>query len=393
MVREEARRAWRELRGGNTSPGRAALAVAIGLFVGSQPIFGCHTPIVLFLCVWFRLDAALCWLASNISNPFFAPFLITAEIHVGSLLWTGAPVPVDAAVIRETGATGFAGFAFLGAPIVGLSLSAVGGGLVFGLIRGKRWFFPRSPKDRPNPYQLPENAPPWVGAVERVASRYAPPEDSTPAQRTRFHYVRVKLLGDPVAKLIADIAGDVPGVLGEVFDIGTGRGQLPILLVELGRASRARGIDWDLPKIEDARAAAATPPAVGGDFAQGDARVEPIDPADTVLLIDVLHYLSIKEQDALLARAADAVRPGGRLIVREADTERGWRSKATLIEERIFTALKFNRGERVCFRPARDVVAILEAHGLVCRMQPAWGKTPFANVLIVGNRTKAPHPA
>ena len=386
MVREEARRAWRELRGGTTSPARAAAAVAIGLFVGSQPIFGLHTPIVLFLCIWFRLDAAVCWVASNISNPFFAPFLITGEIHIGSLIWTGQPVPVDAEVVRQTGISGFAGYAFLGAPIVGLSLAVVGGSLVFGILSGKRWLFPRRSATPPKPYQLPENAPPWVKAVERVASRYAPPEDSTPAQRTRFHYVRVKLLGDPVAKLIADIAGDAPGVLGEVFDVGTGRGQLPILLVELGRATRARGVDWDLPKIEDARAAAATPPVVDGEFMQGDARTAPIDPADTVLLIDIIHYFKIEEQNAILARAADAVRPGGRIIVREADTERGWRSKATLLEERIFTLLRFNRGERVCFRPAREVVAILEERGITCKMEPAWGKTPFSNVLIIGER-------
>ena len=56
-----------------------------------------------------------------------------------------------------------------------------------------------------------------------------------------------------------------------------------------------------------------------------------IPPADTVLLVDVLHYVSIEEQDAILDRAAAAVRPGGRLLVREADTERGLRSLATLL--------------------------------------------------------------
>jgi hypothetical protein len=107
-----------------------------------------------------------------------------------------------------------------------------------------------------------------------------------------------------------------------------------------------------------------------------------------VLLIDVIHYMTIDQQDALLSRAAAAVRAGGHLIVREADTERGWRSWMTLAEELLFTALRFNRGARVRFRPASEVVARLQAAGLTCRVEPAWGKTPFSNVLIIGERAR-----
>jgi hypothetical protein len=80
------------------------------------------------------------------------------------------------------------------------------------------------------------------------------------------------------------------------------------------------------------------------------------------------------------------VRPGGRLLVREADTERGLRSFATLLEEKVFTALRFNHGERVKLRPAREIVALLEGRGLACEVRPAWGKTPFSNVLVIGTR-------
>ena len=107
-----------------------------------------------------------------------------------------------------------------------------------------------------------------------------------------------------------------------------------------------------------------------------------------MLLIDLLHYFRVEEQDAILRRAAAAVRPGGRLLVREADTERGLRSSITLLEERVFTALRFNRGERVRFRPAREIAALLEQLGFSCEMRPAWGKTPFSNVLIVGSRAQ-----
>jgi 2-polyprenyl-3-methyl-5-hydroxy-6-metoxy-1,4-benzoquinol methylase/uncharacterized protein (DUF2062 family) len=393
LFREEVRRAWRELRGGETSPARAAAAVALGLFVGSQPIFGCHTPIVLFLCVWFRLDAALCWVASNISNPFFAPFLLTAEATTGHYVRTGEIVRFDVEVTRASGLAGIAGDTFLGAPFIGLGLAIAGSAVVYGSLVLKRALFPAAAGRKVKPYVLPENAPPWIKAVERVAGRYAPPADSTPAQRTRFHYVRVKLVTDPVARLIADIAGETPGVLGEVLDVGTGRGQLPILLVELGRATRGRGIDWDQAKIEDAKLAAATSPAIDAEFEQGDARTAELGTADTLLLIDLVHYFTVEEQDELLRRAAKAVRPGGRIIVREADTERGWRSTMTLLEERVFTALRFNRGERVRFRAAREIVEILEADGIRCETRPAWGKTPFSNVIIIGERSCDSAPA
>jgi hypothetical protein len=60
----------------------------------------------------------------------------------------------------------------------------------------------------------------------------------------------------------------------------------------------------------------------------------------------------------------------------------------TLLEERVFTAVRFNKGERVRFRPAREIVARLEEAGLACEVRPAWGKTPFANVLVIGRRTR-----
>jgi SAM-dependent methyltransferase len=285
--------------------------------------------------------------------------------------------------------------------------------LIFGAVALKRRRSRGLSARKIEPYRLPDDAPPWVHAVERVAARYSPPDGATPAQRTRFHYVRLKLLGDPIARMIADIAGGEPGVLGEVLDIGTGAGQLPILLLELGRARRVRGFDWDRAKVDDALRARDGIAAVSGgvapaEMASGgssgelrspstaprldaelwcaDAREAELGEADTVLLIDLLHYVRVEEQDAILRRAAAAVRPRGRLLLREADTEQGWRSSVTLLEERVFTALRFNRGERVRFRPARELVALLSGLGFSCEILPAWGKTPFSNVLIVATR-------
>lgn len=391
IFREEIRRAFWELRGADLSPARGAAAVAIGIFIGSQPIFGCHAPLVLGLCLWLRLDFAIAYLAANISNPLFAPALITCEVQLGAYLREGALLKLDHTLSRAGAVSQFASDLVLGAPLLGLALAVTFGSLTYAGIRLKRRLRPSL--GRRAPYRLPPDAPPWLQAVERVAGRYAPADGGTAADRSRFHYVRSKLLGDPVARLIADLAGEAPTALGEIADLGTGRGQLPILLIELGRASRAWGVDWDAEKIKAARAAAAgggrdapERPALSAVFEVGDARAAQVPPADTVLLIDLLHYFTIEEQDGIVRNAAAAVRPGGRILIREADTERGLRSLATLIEERIFTAIRFNRGERVRFRPAREIVALLEAAGLRAEVRPAWGKTPFSNVLVIGSR-------
>ena len=380
LLREELRRALRELRGGRLSPARGAAAVALGLFIGSQPIFGCHFPLIVVLCLWLRLDALITYVAANISNPFFAPALLTAEVEVGALLRTGARPRFDHALDRAA-AFHFAGDLAVGAPTVGLGLALAGGALTFVALSLTQRLRPAG--IAPEPYRLPADAPPWVHAVERVAGRYSPADGATAAERSRFHYVRTKLLGDPVARMIADVEGEGEGALGEVLDIGTGRGQLPILLVELHRATSARGVDWDGEKVEAGNRAAA---GLDVTLSQGDARTADYPPADTVLLIDLIHYFTLPEQDEILRRAAAAVRPGGRLLVREADTDRGWRSAVTLLEERVFTAVRFNKGERVRFRPAREIVSLLEAGGLGCEVRPAWGKTPFANVLVIGRR-------
>jgi SAM-dependent methyltransferase len=219
-----------------------------------------------------------------------------------------------------------------------------------------------------------------VAAVERVAARYASADSPRAAERALFHWVRTKLLGDPVAKLVAELAS------GSLLDVGTGRGQLPLLLLLLGRVSRVRGVDWDARKIA---AAARAAEGLDASFARGDARTAPLEPSDTVLLIDLLHYFTVEEQDAILDRAAAAVRPGGRILVREADADAGWRSVTTLWEERLFTLLRVNRGERLRFRPARELAARIEAAGLACEIRPASAGTPFSNVLVVGRRPAA----
>jgi SAM-dependent methyltransferase len=230
----------------------------------------------------------------------------------------------------------------------------------------------------------------WSALCARVAVRWRVETASSFIERAQSHYVLAKLRVDPVARLVAQLAAEQPRGFGSVVDLGAGCGQLPILLLELGVAERVTGFDWDERKVRSARRAASGKaggwPSLPAHFVHADVCDVRIPNADTVFLVDVLHYLPFDAQDALVDRAFDAVQPGGRLVVREADSARGLRSIATRVEEGVFTWLRFNRGQRVRMRPAADIVARLEARGALCSVDPAWGSTPFSNVLILARR-------
>ncbi|HHH31636.1 MAG TPA: DUF2062 domain-containing protein, partial [Polyangiaceae bacterium] len=139
---EEMRRAYRELRGSKSSPAQGAAAVALGLFIGSIPIYGAHTPLVLALCLSLRLDGFVAWIAANVpSNPVSSFVLIPVEIQVGALLLDGELFPMhDLEAAVDTGFVGFFGYALAGSPLVAATLAAVGAAVTFGGMRLKRHF-------------------------------------------------------------------------------------------------------------------------------------------------------------------------------------------------------------------------------------------------------------
>ena len=213
----------------------------------------------------------------------------------------------------------------------------------------------------------------FEAAVLRVATRYAG------GRRSAFHYARGKMLGDPVVRRVWELAAEE--TLGEVSDVGSGRGQLGILLLESGGATKVTGFDWDRAKVKDAGRAAS---GLAASFEEGDLRTHDVASCDTAVLVDVLHYLTDEEQDALLVRAARAARQ--RVVIRDLDPDRGWRSRMTRVQEAVTTAVRWNRGARVRVRPIACITRVLEAEGFEVVVEPCWAGTPFANVLVLGRR-------
>lgn len=89
-AKQRLKDAWQRLRGGQLTPVRAALSVAVGVAIGVTPVWGLHWALVLGICLPLRLDAGVAYLAANVSLPFFAPFITTAEIAVGARIVVGS---------------------------------------------------------------------------------------------------------------------------------------------------------------------------------------------------------------------------------------------------------------------------------------------------------------
>ncbi len=345
-----ALRAFGKLLRGERSPARLGVSVGLGLFIGCLPVYGLHLPMCLVVCLSLRLDAVAAYLAANVSNPFIAPFLLFASAQLGSLLLTGATLELDLASLRDARALDLAASTLLGSVVLGAILGVTGGSAVAWLARRKA---PRDALD---------------AAIARTLSRYRG------APRGERYYVRWKLRLDPVLRELATL-----GDLGDVVDAGAGRGQLGACLLELGQVRSLAGFDHDPHKV--ALASAALPEA---SFRVESTETYAFPEADTILFIDVLHYLDPEAQDHVLARAVSSLRRGGRLLVREIeDTGRG--GALTRWFERLGLALGINRGESIAFRPLSQIVTVLERLGLECERRDASSGTPLSNALVIAN--------
>ena len=214
-------------------------------------------------------------------------------------------------------------------------------------------------------------------ALERTARRYRS------CGRFTRHYVASKLKRDPVHReMLALGAGDPFGI---VADLGCGRGQVGLALLEAGLATSVIGLDWAGQSLDDARRAGAGLPfcARAQDLAADVTTPE----CDTLLLIDVLYSLQQAQALRLLHAAVVAARE--RIIVRTLDGSRGVRSRFHLIVERLARPFWPHSGAVVDPTPVAAMAAFLQSAGFAIEVRPCWQGTPFANVLLVARRRGA----
>lgn len=208
-----------------------------------------------------------------------------------------------------------------------------------------------------------------------------------------WRFARGKLGLDPVFHHLLSQGLIAPRA--RVLDIGCGQGLLAsllracTLLAQQGRwpqqwapppaATQVTGIELMPRDIERAKASLGD----AAEFVCGDMRHIPFPEADTVVILDVLHYISVPEQNEVLARVRRSLPANGSLLLRvgDATAQPGFR-----FSQWVDAVVSRVRGHRVLpqfCRPLSEWVAQLDSLGFEVRSLPMSRGTPFANVLLV----------
>ncbi|QCG90761.1 class I SAM-dependent methyltransferase [Azospirillum sp. TSH100] len=216
--------------------------------------------------------------------------------------------------------------------------------------------------------------------------------------RYAWHFTKGKLAGDPVFHHL--LRNQLLPTHGRLLDLGCGQGVLTALL--RAAAKRHAGGDWPAgwpapPATLTVQGVELSPKrvriaqaALGTDAVlQGDIRSVHLPPCDAIVILDVLLYLQPDEQATVLARCANALAPGGILLLREADAEGGLPFQITRWAERIASVIRGHWRQSLTYRPAADWSALLGSLGFEAEALPMSQGTPFANTLFIAQRSNA----
>lgn len=247
--------------------------------------------------------------------------------------------------------------------------------------------------------ELPLQAAPRAAWVELHAAACAP---YRPAGHWAWHWARGKLALDPVFRGMLE-RGDLPA-RARVLDIGCGQGLMASLLQACAglqheghwpaawpvwaSASAYTGIELmhkDVARAEHALAGLPLAPR----FISANMCSEAFPPCDLVVLLDVLHYVSHAEQEAVLQRVCQALTPAhgrpGRLLLRVGDAASTRGFVVSQWVDRVVTAARGHRVPPTFSRTLAQWMKLLRKLDFSVRAVPQSQGTPFANVLLVAD--------
>jgi 2-polyprenyl-6-hydroxyphenyl methylase/3-demethylubiquinone-9 3-methyltransferase len=173
-------------------------------------------------------------------------------------------------------------------------------------------------------------------------------------------FVRVRLGSAPLRALAERAVGR------DLLDVGCGHGVLLALLRERDRGAHLVGIDPDARKIAWARQSIGRSPPVELHACTIEQLAERQPAAfDTVLVADVLYLLSAAAWPPFLAAARRLLRPGGRLVLKEAEDDGSWRVTKALLQEKLMVHLlrRTTSSGAVGFAPRGVLLGAIETAG------------------------------
>ncbi len=359
---------WRALKNEQSTPARIGMGVGLGVVVGCSPFYLFQMLLAVVLAHLLKLNKLAVLAGVQISGLPFTPFVIMASIRLGHWMLYGRPHELTLQMVRET--SGWELITRSSLPTVA-SLSV--GGMTLGVILAiplgllTAWAVKRRRmKDLKQPPVTDGELDTLYEALDRVPRRFR-------------HYGAWKVRLDPVYPLALPLLAYSKNVV----DLGAGIGLLGVLVHARFPAVATRSIEWDASKVAIARLLLSKVGAA--QVEQGDARTVALGEPDAICLFDVLHYSPIEEQRAWLTRCVHALAPGGLLLVRELDPERGRWGLAEKIE-RGAVKQGWNLGGGVYAWPISQLAQALRDLGLQVEVKQAGRGLFSANALVVARK-------
>jgi 2-polyprenyl-3-methyl-5-hydroxy-6-metoxy-1,4-benzoquinol methylase len=156
--------------------------------------------------------------------------------------------------------------------------------------------------------------------------------DALPAKERWFCRGRLKVA--PLEAVAAEASGT------DILDVGCGHGVLVALLLDGHPERRVVGIDPDARKIAWANESIGKDPRAEFRACTIDVLAAEQHAAfDCVVVADVLCLISRDSWAPLLAAARSLLKPGGRLVLKDAENDGSWRAAKALSQEWLMVHL------------------------------------------------------
>jgi 2-polyprenyl-3-methyl-5-hydroxy-6-metoxy-1,4-benzoquinol methylase len=201
--------------------------------------------------------------------------------------------------------------------------------------------------------------------------------------RWHHYYARSKLGSDPLYPGVVDALRDSDA---PVLDLGCGIGLLAHALRAAGLDLAYHGVDNDAAKIAQARRAAGNAALSSVDFAVHDLAGGLPAHRGSVALLDVLQFVPLPAQDAILDAAIAMLVPGAKLVIRTCLDDGSRRARTTRSIDTLSRALRWMNAGPEHYPEADAMQAKFAAAGLRAEFTPLYGNTPFNNWRVVATQ-------
>ncbi len=182
-------------------------------------------------------------------------------------------------------------------------------------------------------------------------------------------------------RFIDEIGQYLPGE-GSVLDIGCGFGLFSLYYAQLLPEASFRGVDLNARRIALAAAAARRLGLVNAAYAVGDARGYRAEGEyAAAYMLDIVHHIPPETVEPLLFELYRAIRPGGRLIVKDVDTQPAYKRWFTHALDLVMSP----RGV-IHYWPAGELQDLLRRIGFRVYRHLMVDILPYPHVLFVCHR-------